>query len=90
MDHFVKLERLPEGFKFPSEMQDRVHFDPVAHKLVFRGYMSKTDFDRLSQLTSDWNFRRTLEELFRQCIPEETAPPSGIRRFLSAVTRRLS
>ena len=27
--------------------------------------MSKTDFDRLCQLSNDWTFRRTLEELFR-------------------------
>jgi hypothetical protein len=90
MDHFVKLDSLPEGFEIPSQMKDRIHFDPVARKLVFRGYMSKTDFDRLSQLTSDWSFRRTLEQLFRLSIPEKNAPPSGIRRLLSAVTRRLS
>jgi len=90
MDHFVKLERLPEGFQFPAEMKDRIHFDAVAHKLVFRGYMSKTDFDRLSGLTSDWGFRRTLEELFRISIPEEEKRPGGLHRLLAAVTRLLS
>ena len=65
MDHFVKLDRLPEGLEFPPQLKDRIHFDPVARKLVFRGYMSKTDFDRLCQLSNDWKFRRTLEELFR-------------------------
>lgn len=90
MDHFVKLDMLPEGYEFPSQVADRIHFDPVAHKLVFRGYMSKTDFDRLSQLTNDWNFRGTLEELFRMCTPEEKTRRDGISRFLSAVTRLLS
>jgi hypothetical protein len=90
MDHFVKLERLPEGFEFPPQMNDRIHFDPERQKLVFRGYMSKTDFDRLCQLTSDWKFRRTLEELFRLSIPEEKTPARGVRRWLAAVTRLFS
>ena len=32
--------------------------------------MSKSEFDQLSSLTSDWRFRRTLEDLFRLCTPE--------------------
>ena len=90
LDHFVKLDRLPEGVEFPPQFQDRIHFDPVAQKLSFRGYMSKTDFDRLCQLSNDWKFRRTLEELFRLCIPEVKAQPQGVRRLLTAVTRLLS
>jgi hypothetical protein len=90
MDHFVKLDKLPEGFEFPPQMKDRIHFDPVARKLTYRGYMSKTDFDRLCQLTTDWSFRRTLEELFRSCVPEVEARPSGIKGLLAAVTRLLS
>jgi hypothetical protein len=87
MDHFVKMDRLPEGLEFPLELKDRIHFDPIARRLIFRGYMSKTDFDRLSQLRTDWNFRRSLEELFRLSIPEEASRPRGVGRFLAAVTR---
>jgi DUF1365 family protein len=90
MDHFVRLDRLPEGLEFPGPLKDRIHFDPVAHKLVFHGYMSKTDFDRLCQLSNDWAFRRTLEELFRLSIPEDTSRPKGLRRLLTAVTRLFS
>jgi hypothetical protein len=82
---FVKLDRLPDGFEFPHQMKDRMHFDAEAHKLVFRGYMSKVDFDRLSELTNDWKFRRTLEELFRLSIPEQAPTPRGLRRLLVAV-----
>ena len=71
MDHFVKLDRLPDGFEFPPKLKDRFHFDAEAHKLVFRGYMSKADFDHLSELTNDWRFRRTLEELFRRASPNK-------------------
>jgi hypothetical protein len=90
VDHFVKLDKLPDGFEFPLELKDRIQFDPVAHKLVFHGYMSKTDFDRLCQLTSDWSFRRTLEDLFRLAIPEVESRPEGMRRLLAAVTRLFS
>jgi hypothetical protein len=87
MDHFVKMDRLPDGLEFPMGLKDKIHFDPIARRLIFRGYMSKTDFDRLSQLSTDWNFRRSLEELFRLCIPEEPSRPRGVGRFLAAVTR---
>ena len=90
LDHFVKLDRLPEGFEFPPQLRDRIDFDPVTHKLSFHGYMSKTDFDLLCRLTNDWAFRRTLEELFRLCIPEVKTQPQGVRRLLTAVTRLFS
>ncbi len=88
MDHFVKLDRLPEGFAFPVDLEDRFHFDAQDHTLSFRGYMSKADFDRVSQLTSDWKFRRTLEDLFRLCVPEEAPRPSRVPRVLAALTQR--
>jgi hypothetical protein len=90
MDHFVKMDRLPDGVEFPTELKDRIQFDPIARRLIFRGYMSKTDFDRLSQISTDWNFRRSLEELFRLSIPDEPSRPRGVGRFLAAVTRLFS
>jgi hypothetical protein len=90
MDHFVKMDRLPDGLKFPQELKDRIHFDPIARRLTFRGYMSKTDFDRLSKISTDWSFRRSLEELFRLSIPDEPSRPRGVGRFLAAVTRLFS
>jgi len=88
MDHFVKIDRIPDGFEFPAEIQDRIHFDAEHHQLVFHGYMSKTEFDHMCQRTTDWKFRRTLEELFCECVPEESVQPRGIRRLLDALTRR--
>ena len=83
MDHFVKLEQLPEDFVLPSKFQNRLEFDAEAHHLVFHGYMSKSEFDQLSSLTKDWRFRRTLEDLFRQCTPDTTPTPAGLRRVLA-------
>jgi hypothetical protein len=90
MDHFVKLDKLPEGYKFPPDLEERIYFDAAVHKLVFRGYMSKSDFDRLSQRTQDWGFRRSLEELFRLSVPEIDAPQAGGRRLLGAFTKLFS
>jgi hypothetical protein len=90
MDHFVKLDRLPEGLEFPLDLKDRFRFDAEGRKLTFHGYMSKADFDRVSQLTKDWGFRRTLEELFRLCVPEEEPRPRRAHPFLTALTRLFS
>jgi hypothetical protein len=88
MDHFVVLDKLPEGLEFPADLKDRIHIDPQTRKLSFRGYMSKTDFDRISQLTGDWSFRRKLEELFQVCIPEDDLDPKKSRGFFSMFRKR--
>ena len=88
MDHFVILEKLPEGLKFPRDLEDRIHIDPETKKLSFRGYMSKADFDRISQLTRDWSFRRKLEELFQVCIPEDDPLSKQGHGFFSRFRKR--
>jgi hypothetical protein len=90
MDHFVKLDRLPEGYEFPPDLGERIYFDAEGHKLVFRGYMSKAEFDRLSQLTRDWGFRRSLEDLFRLSVPEVDPRSPGSGGLLTAFTRFFS
>ena len=88
MDHFVILERLPEDLKFPPDLEDRIQIDPQTRKLSFRGYMSKTDFDRISQLTRDWSFRRKLEELFQVCTPEDDPLAKRSHGFFSLFRKR--
>ena len=84
VDHFVTLDRLPDGLQFPPDLNDRIWYDPANRRLVYRGFMSKAEFDRLCRLTDDWSLRRPLEDLFRLCGPEETRP-RGLRRLVSAV-----
>jgi hypothetical protein len=79
MEHFVRLDHLPDDVKFPSELSDRIRYDAQEHRLVFQGFMSKADFDRLIGVHSDWAVRRALEDLFRLCTPEEPAKPSPLR-----------
>ena len=69
MDHFVKLDRLPEGVEFPPQLKDRIHFDPVAAQA---GLPRLHEQDRLRPSVpaqQRLGFRRTLEELFRLSSP---------------------
>jgi hypothetical protein len=83
VDHFVNVQKLPEDFIIPPKFQNRIEFDAEAHKLIFHGYMSKTEFDHLSSISQDWRFRRTLEDLFRQCIPDSKPTHGGFGRVLA-------
>jgi hypothetical protein len=77
MDHFVSVDQLPADFAIPADLGDRLRFDAQAHRLHFRGYMSKADFDRLCQLTKDWPFKRKLEDLFQVCIDNDDNTPAA-------------
>jgi len=70
------MERLPAGIEFPADLRLRIRYDPIRRRLVFIGFMSKCEFDRLCRLSDDWSYRRPLEDLFRLCTPED--PPSGV------------
>jgi hypothetical protein len=86
MDRFVTVDRLPQGFVIPRDMKERVSYDAEGRRLVCHGYMSKTDFDRLSQLTRDWAFRRKLEELFQSSAYNDRLVARG--GLLSGLLRR--
>ena len=88
VDHFVTLEKIPDGLVFPADLADRIRIDPESRKLHFRGYMSKTEFDRLCELTRDWSFRRKLEELFQVCIDEDEPQPKGLHGLFSIFRKR--
>jgi len=84
VENSVPVNDFPVGIEFPADLKMRIRYDPIRRRLVFIGFMSKREFDRLCQLSDDWSYRRPLEELFRLCTPEE--PPSGVfRRALSVL-----
>ena len=85
MDHFVTVDRLPSGLQFPPDLSDRIRYDAERRRLSFHGFMSKAEFDRLCSLSDDWSYRRPLEDLFRQCMPESPRP-TGLRRLVAALT----
>lgn len=85
MEHFVAIDRLPDDFRIPPDLGDRLRYEPETRRLVHRGFMSKEEYDRLVARTGDWSFIRKLEELFQQCCYEDDCPrPKGFRRLLAA------
>jgi hypothetical protein len=89
MDHFVRLDVLPDGFTIPDQYRDRFRFDADTRRLYFQGFMSKADFDKLYLLSENWSYRRSLEELFRQSTIEPAGqsarPVSRIKAILSSL-----
>ena len=83
-DHFVVIEDLPKEFRIPPQLLGRLEYDAAAKKLVYHGFMSKTDYDALVAVTSDWSFIRKLEALFQKCTLQSQQERRGLLRFLSS------
>jgi hypothetical protein len=64
MEHFVPLKHFPAGLTFPVEFQDRIRYDTARHRLIFNGFMRKTDYDTLARLSSDLEYLDALQHLF--------------------------
>jgi len=63
-EHSVRLDQLPEDAVFPSDLKDRFFYDAAKKRLVFRGFMTKAEHDRLVELSRDLQYVRALEQLF--------------------------
>lgn len=74
MEYAVRLEKLPENLTFPEKLADHIRYDPTRRRLVFHGFMCKADYDRLTQLSSDIEFRRAIDELFVRATGEQVDP----------------
>jgi len=81
----VPIQRWPEGLKFPADLKDRIEYDADRGRLVYHGFMSKSEFDRLCKLSDDWSYRRPLEELFRLCTVEENERRTNVFSRVLAV-----
>lgn len=78
VENAVKLDALPTGLEFPAELASRIYFDAAAHRLVYRGFMYKSHYDRLIRLDSSVEYRRAVQRLF-QCSSDMETP--HLRRF---------
>ena len=85
MPRSVPLDSLPEGLVFPATLQDRISHDPVAKRLYFDGFMSKTDFDKLICLSNDIGYQRALERLFQiATFSDDTSTHSAVKAWVMA------
>jgi hypothetical protein len=69
--HFVPLDKLPDPFIVPDDLQTRFRYDAAKRGLTFDGYMCKGTFDRLRDISLDFAYQRALEDLFRKAVPED-------------------
>jgi hypothetical protein len=84
VEHSVPVSQIPPGIEFPADLKLRIRYDPIRRRLVYVGFMSKREFDRLFQVSDDWSYRRALEDLFRVCTLDEE-PKSGVLNRFRAV-----
>lgn len=72
MECSVPLAQLPQELTFPKQYADRIRFDVVQHRLYYRGFMRKPDYDALARLSGDLPYLDALQELFRlaTCAPK--------------------
>jgi hypothetical protein len=68
MESRAGLERLPDGFRFPTEFRGQVSFDPGRREIVFRGFMSAADYCLLHRLSDDKDYHRALQQLYHHSV----------------------
>jgi len=72
------LAALPDGFKFPDEVKEKVTFDAAHGALTFRGVMSETEYQQLKTLLpNDESYKTAIDTLF-------IAPRDFLKRNLRA------
>jgi hypothetical protein len=71
VEHSVRLDKLPDGLRFPEDLHDRITYDASRRQLVFQGFMFKATCDRLMQLSHDLEYQRAVQELFAHSTEPE-------------------
>jgi hypothetical protein len=84
-EHTVKLDSLPAGLEFPPELSNRIYFDAASHRLVYRGFMYKSHYDRLMGLDSSVDYRRAIQRLFQCSTDTETPQVWQFARILATL-----
>jgi hypothetical protein len=85
MEHSVKLEALAAGLEFPESLRGRIAYDAANKRLVFRGFMSKGEFDILTSLHNDLQYRRAVDVLFRVSTDVDGRPFRWFRGVLAVL-----
>lgn len=85
MERFVRLGKLPSDFReFPADLRERIGYDPKTQRLWHRGFMSKTEYDRLFRLSGDLDYQRALQELFTMAVDTPESSRHWLRWLLVA------
>ncbi len=67
------LPQLPKDIIFPAALKDKIHYEidhdnSKRNRIVFKGIMSKDEFDTLSALSTDKVFQKTVRLLFKKSL----------------------
>ena len=74
MIHYVSLKHRPDDFQVPESLSNRFWFDEQKGGLAYDGAMFKSTFDRIRELSADYDFQRAAEDLFRAAVPDDNRP----------------
>jgi hypothetical protein len=85
MVHYSKLRKLPVGLKLPTDLADHIFFDAQKKRLSFKGFMSKSQYDRLMQLDADRDYQEAVNRFFQLSAEDDNPIVRGIGRVLAGL-----
>lgn len=65
---YERLERLPEGIRFPGSLGRKICYDHQMKLLVLKGIMTRGERDELLNLSQNAPYRKAVERLFRYSL----------------------
>ena len=63
---FVKVEKLPEGVRFPKTATDRLWYDADKKQLFYKGVMEEEERSKLMKMSEDRDYRAAIDTLYRR------------------------
>jgi hypothetical protein len=85
MDHSAMLQTLPETIAFPTALKERIRYEPARKRLVFSGFMTKSEYDQLTRLHNDVGYQRAVERLFQLSAEQDSPQFRRVLRVLAVL-----
>lgn len=86
MEHFVKIRSIPNGLEFPESLQGRIQYDAAHKQLAFRGFMCKSEYDQLLELSPHVDYQVAIGELFQLSTVSNSPQLRKFGHVLAALT----
>ncbi len=74
----AKLESLPSGLAFTGKL-DKVRYDAAQKALIVKGDLTMDDFNALTAMSGDYEYRKAVDRLFEWTNREESANKGYLR-----------
>ena len=86
MEQAVKVGSIPANIQFPDNLRGRIRFEESHHRLIFRGFMCKSDYDQLMRLSQDANYQNAVSHLFQISTVSDSPQMRRLGRVLATLT----